>query len=140
MKSILHLLLVLACLVSSGSSSADAYYDTYGILHTVDEVIIGIREGDLYEVYSSLTTPNFKNCMCFSDFLLFLSNVPALRENKTVRMGVTKANETRGVYEGEIGSKEGEKMAIHIDLVRNRKKWLVESIVAYPLYKNDARY
>lgn len=135
MKSILRLLLIIACLLSKGNSFADIYFDTYGILRTVDEVIIGIREGDLYEVYSALTTPNFKNSMCFSDFLLFLSNVPALRENKTVRMGVTKADEMRGVYEGEIGSKDGQKMAIHIDLVKGRKKWLVESMVAYPLYK-----
>ena len=131
----LRLLMVFILIGKAYGMQADAHYDTYGILQTVDEVIIGIREGDLYEVYSKMTTPNFRYSMCFSDFLLFLSKVPALSENKTIRMGVTKAGDTMGIYEGEIGSKEGEKMAIHIDLKRERKKWLVESIVAYPLYK-----
>lgn len=134
-----RLFLIIVFFACRGTSFADTHFDTYGILRTVDEVIIGIRQGDLYEVYSALTTPNFKNSMCFSDFLLFLSHVPALRENRTVRMGMTKANEMRGVYEGEIGSKDGQKVAIHIDLIRGKKKWLVEGIVAYPLYHRDPR-
>lgn len=111
----------------------DHSYDTGGIFSTVDEGISSIRHGDFFHAYTNLTTQAFKNNTHFDDFLLFISKIPTLYNNSSINLGLAKVDEKEGIYEGEICTKEGEKMAIRFDLKKGGKRWLIESIVVYPI-------
>jgi len=130
MKQNLFILLVT---LSTTGFAADYFYDGAGILSTVEEEIESIRQGDLIHAYSTLTTQKFKDNTCFNDFLLFISEIPALYNNVGLRLGLTQMGEQAGVYEGEIFAKEGENMAIHFQLKKGQKRWLIDSIIVYPL-------
>jgi len=108
-------------------------YDTKGIVKTVEEEIVSIRQGDFKHAYNKLTTKDFKQDTCFDEFLLFLSKIPSLYNNISLRLGMACVNENGGIYEGEISAKEGEKVAIRVDLKRDSARWLIDSMIIYPL-------
>lgn len=111
----------------------DHFYDTSGIFSTVNEEIALLREGRFLHAYTSLTNDVFKDQTSFNDFLLFISKISPLHNNVSHQLGFTKIEDQIGIYEGEICDKEGEKMAIHFGLKREKTRWLIESMIVYPI-------
>jgi len=119
------LLIYLTALISM------VFYATSGISSVVHDELAAIRSGD-YEKAYSYTAKEFQSTTSLRDFKKSISQIPSLKNNKSISLNERKIENKMGTIKGTLKSSDGVITPVEFQLIKEGETWKILMIHVIP--------